>query len=406
MRMNSARRILRPTAPVAKRFQSSSKKGLIERLNEGPVIGDGGYVFAMEKRGYTKAGPWTPEATVEHPEAVIELHREFARCGADVLQTFTFYASEDKLDNRGNYAAKNHGVRDINLAACKLAQQVSNEFGGLTAGGICQTPTYLSGMGEQKTKDEFRKQTDIFLEQDVDFIIAEYFEHVEEAVWAVEVLKESGKPVVASLCINDEGDLHGIPTAKCAKALAEAGAQVVGLNCHFGPFEALKGMKKIKEGLKDHPDTHMIVQPLGYHTPDAGVQGFIDLPEFPFGLEPRVCTRYEIHKWTREAYELGIRYIGGCCGIEPYHTRAMAEALMVERQNRLPEASKKHALEAAGLLMHTKPWVRARAKKSYWQNLMPASGRPLSPSISIPDQWGVTQGDGDLKQEFSGSHAK
>ena len=45
------------------------KKGLIERLNEGPVIGDGGFVFALEKRGYVKAGPWTPEATVEHPDA-------------------------------------------------------------------------------------------------------------------------------------------------------------------------------------------------------------------------------------------------------------------------------------------------------------------------------------------------
>ena len=38
-------------------------------MNEGPVIGDGGFVFALEKRGYVKAGPWTPEATVEHPEA-------------------------------------------------------------------------------------------------------------------------------------------------------------------------------------------------------------------------------------------------------------------------------------------------------------------------------------------------
>jgi hypothetical protein len=47
----------------------STKKGILERLREGPVIGDGGFVFALEKRGYVKAGPWTPEATVEHPEA-------------------------------------------------------------------------------------------------------------------------------------------------------------------------------------------------------------------------------------------------------------------------------------------------------------------------------------------------
>ncbi len=43
----------------------------MERLAEGPVIGDGGFVFALEKRGYVKAGPWTPEAAVENPDAGI-----------------------------------------------------------------------------------------------------------------------------------------------------------------------------------------------------------------------------------------------------------------------------------------------------------------------------------------------
>ena len=44
-------------------------KGLMERLADGVVIGDGGYVTIMEKRGYARIGVWTPEATVEHPEA-------------------------------------------------------------------------------------------------------------------------------------------------------------------------------------------------------------------------------------------------------------------------------------------------------------------------------------------------
>ncbi len=45
-------------------------QNIIERLNAGEVvIGDGGFVFALEKRGYVKAGPWTPEVTVTHPEA-------------------------------------------------------------------------------------------------------------------------------------------------------------------------------------------------------------------------------------------------------------------------------------------------------------------------------------------------
>ncbi len=89
-------------------------QGLLERLADGPVIGDGGFVFALEKRGYVKAGPWTPEATVENPDAVRELHREFLRAGSDVMQAFTFYASDDKLENRGNTAASMYSGAAIN----------------------------------------------------------------------------------------------------------------------------------------------------------------------------------------------------------------------------------------------------------------------------------------------------
>ena len=35
---------------------------------------------------FRQAGPWTPESAVEDPEAVRQLHREFLRAGADVMQ--------------------------------------------------------------------------------------------------------------------------------------------------------------------------------------------------------------------------------------------------------------------------------------------------------------------------------
>ncbi|KAF3849282.1 hypothetical protein F7725_015779 [Dissostichus mawsoni] len=74
---------------------------------------------AKKKRGYVKAGPWTPEAAAEHPEAVRQLHREFLRAGSNVMQTFTFYASDDKLENRGN--TPRFSGQQINEAACDLA---------------------------------------------------------------------------------------------------------------------------------------------------------------------------------------------------------------------------------------------------------------------------------------------
>ena len=62
------------------------------------------------------------------------------------------------------------------------------------------------------------------------------------------------------------------------------GADIVGVNCHFDPVTAVKTVKMMMEGVgKAGLKAHYMVQPLAYHTPDCNCQGFIDLPEFPFG---------------------------------------------------------------------------------------------------------------------------
>lgn len=390
---------------ISKRLFSSSapKKTILERLAAGPVLGDGGFVFELEKRGYVKAGPWTPEANCEHPEAVKQLHTEFARAGSDVMQTFTFYASEDKLENRGNYSAQAYGVSQLNEQACFLARDVGDKYGCLVAGGICQTPDYLSNKGEQAVKNQFRKQLDMFKKNNVDFMIAEYFEHIEECQWAVQACLEYDFVTAANMCIGPEGDLHGNSVGDCGLKMYEAGAKIVGLNCHFDPFILLNGMEKMikafeGQGLKINEDVFLMVQPLAYFTPDANKQGFIDLPEFPFALEPRILTRWDMQRFAREAADMGVRYIGGCCGFQPYHIRALAEELVEERGGRPHDAGKKWEPNAGGLLMHTKPWVRARANDEYWKNLNLGTGRPTSHAFSKPDAWGVTQGDEELKQ--------
>jgi len=382
---------------------SVDKKNLLERLNANEVIiGDGGFVFALEKRGYVKAGPWTPEAVMEEPEAVKQLHREFLRSGSDVMQTFTFYASDDKLENRGNTASEKFTCRGINERACEIAREVANEGENvLVAGGICQTPSYLSGAGKEECQKQFAAQLDCFTSKKVDFMIAEYFEHIEETEWAIESCLKTGLTVCANMCIGPDGDMHGNSVEECAKRMAKAGAHVVGVNCHFDPFVSLEAMKKIKKGLEEGGylgKVHMMVQPLAFHTPDAEKQGFIDLAEFPFALEPRICTRFDMQRFAREAYELGVRYIGGCCGFEPYHIRAVSEELSEERGRR-PLAGAKWIPNAGGLQMHTKPWVRARASGQYWGSIKPASGRPDCPCTSCPNKWGVTQGDDLLKQQ-------
>jgi betaine-homocysteine S-methyltransferase len=104
---------------------------------------------------------------------VLGLHREFLRAGSDVMQAFTFYASDDKLDNRGNSAAEKYTGYAINKRAAELAKQVAAEGDALTLGGVSQCPTYLSGAGKAEVQEEFRKQIKVFVESDLDFLLCE-----------------------------------------------------------------------------------------------------------------------------------------------------------------------------------------------------------------------------------------
>ncbi|NXT12797.1 BHMT1 methyltransferase, partial [Prunella fulvescens] len=344
-------------------------QGILERLDAGEiVIGDGGFVFALEKRGYVKAGPWTPEATVEHPEAVRQLHREFLRAGSNVLQTFTFYASEDKLENRGNYVAEKISCHKVNEAACDIAREVADEGDALVAGGVSQTPSYLSCKDKSEVKAAFQKQLEVFMKKNVDFLIA-------EAVWAVEVLKESGKPVAATMCIGPEGDMHGVSPGQCAVQLVKAGASIVGVNCHFDPETSIETVRLMKEGLQAAKlKAHLMCQPLAFHTPDYARRIYFSLEFFSLFLYFLFCftaISLKCHQLNKDN--------------------------ILERNDLVTESMhnylKGRYIKGANLGAHY------CFSKEYWENLKPASGRPYCPCMSKPDGWGVTRGAKELMQQ-------
>ena len=121
-------------------------ESILKQLEEGVVLGDGGYLLALENRGYVQAGPFTPEVTIEHPNALLALHEELVHAGAEVLQVLTFYASENKLAQTG-YAGR---LEEINRAAVRIAREAG---GGraLVAGNICLTWKY------PESEDECRR---------------------------------------------------------------------------------------------------------------------------------------------------------------------------------------------------------------------------------------------------------
>ncbi|XP_057303739.1 betaine--homocysteine S-methyltransferase 1-like [Hydractinia symbiolongicarpus] len=354
-------------------MDSLKKPGILDRLNAGEVIiCDGGCTHAFERRGYVTAGAYTPEVVLEYPSAVTELHREFALCGADLLEAFAFNGTDENL-NRCRTNETKLVAKDVSDAGCKLVKEVAKEYGCLVAGPISPTDSFGKNMGKEKVQKEFQAQVDVFKSQNMDLLIAEYFSYIEEAEWAVEVMKSTGAPVAISLCIGPLGDCNGVSVEECGIRLAKTGADIIGTNCRFDPDMCLDTLIRMKKAVENEGmKKHWICQPLGYRTADAGIRGFEDLPEAVLALESRLISRWDAHKFARRAYEAGVRFIGGCCGFEPYHIRAMAEELHKER-GRLPKNSR--GLYGSSLKHHHNPIVQERANKEYWYNLIPSDGR-------------------------------
>ena len=172
------------------------KRGLIERLQAGPVICAEGYLFELERRGYVQAGAFVPEVVLDHPEAVLELHREFVRAGSDVVEAFTYYAHREKMRLIG----REHQLEAINLQALALAKQVADETGALVAGDICNTNLYeRSDESERTVRAMFEEQVGWAVDAGVDFIIGETYSDLGEALIALDVIKQSDLPAVITI---------------------------------------------------------------------------------------------------------------------------------------------------------------------------------------------------------------
>jgi betaine-homocysteine S-methyltransferase len=297
------------------------KKSILERLAEGVVLGDGGYLLELEKRGYVQAGPFTPEVSLTCPEALLELHREFLRAGAEVLQTLTFYASEDKLNTVG-LGGK---VDDINRAAVKIARRAAAGSDALVAGNISLTWVYepKDAKSSDRVRALFDRQLEVMMEDGVDFVIGETYSWLGEALIAVERIKKTGLPAMVTMSFEQHPESYeGHSPAECAKRLADAGCEIVGINCLRNPAYTLPLMKEVRAAVSGF----VACQPTAYRT-SADAVDFTTLPNFPVALDPLQLSRAEMADYASEAKALGINFIGSCCGSVACHVKAMAKAL-------------------------------------------------------------------------------
>jgi betaine-homocysteine S-methyltransferase len=344
------------------------RDGLIERLARGPVICAEGYVFELERRGYLQAGSYVPEVVLEHPEVVRQLHLDLVRAGSDVVEATTYYAHREKLRLIG----KEDLLEPLNRQALEIAKEVALESGALFAGDICNTNTFLDGDPEsaRAVRAMFEEQVGWAADASVDYVIAETFFWAEEALIALDVVKQAGLPAVVTFAIHSDGtSFEGWTPGEACRRLEAAGADVVGLNCLRGPQTMLPLLREVRGAVSGHvaalpvPYRTTEVQPTFFALTDPSSPRAPDHRAFPDALDGLACTRFEIADFGREAHALGIAYLGVCCGGGPHHVRSLAEAL-----GRTPPASRYSPDMSKHAFLGTDPQVR-REYQEYGERL-------------------------------------
>jgi betaine-homocysteine S-methyltransferase len=309
-------------------------KPLLSLIKEAPVLGDGGYLIELERRGYVDSGSrrekvgtgrgsgqFTPEVAIENPDALRELHREFLRAGSKALQALTFFGTREKL-NRAGYGSQTEA---INAAAVKLAKEVAGNT-ALVAGSVSRTQLVeREGMSAlDKVRDHIAEQICMLKDAGIDFLILETFFHLSEMKVALECAAASGLPVVATMSFRPlvTQCTDGHTPADCARVMADLGAVAVGANCEQDPARMLPLLREMRAAV----NVTLAAQPAAFHTTEQ-CHSFTRLPQFPDDLETIQISRREFENFGKAARAEGIGYIGGCCGCNAAYIRALADGL-------------------------------------------------------------------------------
>jgi betaine-homocysteine S-methyltransferase len=290
---------------------------ILEQLAEGPVLGDGGYVYILQQRGVPMDG-YTPYGILTHAEAIRQLYQEFLDAGVDVIQAQTFQGTRNRLEQVGMADR----YEEIHRRAVELAREVVGSA-ALVAGSIGSAVgsrgLAAAGLTPDDARRLYQEECDLVAGLDVDFLIVETFMWMDDILSAVSAAKRTGLPVIATVSFKAKETLDdGVSAADAARQLQAAGADAVGINCMREPSRMLPLVREMRETV----DGFVAMQPIGFRCRPE----YTHLHHVPDWTQ-RVLSPGEMAAYAREAAAMGVNYIGSCCGSGPDQVRAMAEAL-------------------------------------------------------------------------------
>ncbi|MHC4336529.1 MAG: homocysteine S-methyltransferase family protein, partial [Planctomycetota bacterium] len=269
--------------------------------NQEIVLLDGAMGTQLDKRGLMSRG----RNNLEAPQVVLEIHREYTRCGCHALTTNTLTM------NRIYIETHNVGVdvRDVNRAGAELARQAAGDD-QYVLGDISSTGQMLEPYGDYKESEfyeTFKEQAQALVEAGVDGFIIETMFDLREALCALRACKDTfSLPVIVSLAFTTEEKggrtMMGNSAEDCAKRLTEAGADAIGANC--GDIDPAQ-MAKIVSVLKSATRLPILAQPNAGKPKLVNDKTVFEMGpgDFAAGIAECLCA--------------GARLLGGCCGTTP-----------------------------------------------------------------------------------------
>jgi len=296
------------------------KKPLLERLKEGPLLGDGAMGTQLMIAGLEQGG-CGEEWNLRHPEKVLAIQKRYADAGSDCILTNTFGGSRIMLNRHGNA----DDVVPINRAAVEVVKQAFASAGrdGYVIGDVGPFGGLMEPYGdftEQQVRDAFTEQAKALVDAGADAIIIETQTSLEELGIGIEAAKEAGAAcIIGSMAYDVTLDgstfrtMMGIDPERAAEFMAQQGAHVVALNC--GTRMDMTRAREAIERYKRATDLPVMAQP------NAGQPKLVNM-KVVYDETPA-----EMVKGVVPLLEAGTNIVGACCGSTPDHIAAFRKAM-------------------------------------------------------------------------------
>ncbi len=281
------------------------------------------------------------ELNLSAPQIVKEIHQEYVRAGAEVIESNTFGGNRIRLNAFG-FGEK---FVSINQTGVRLAREAAGDR-AFVAGAIGPLGAPIEPLGPisfAEARSIFKQQAEALIEAGIDLLVLETFYDLSELREAIFAAREAAGPemvIVAQVTVEDDGTLRdGTSTETFTRSLDEWPVDVIGINCSAGPKTVLDTIEKMV------PLTTKALSAM----PNAGLPAKVE------GRNIYLCSPEYMAQYARRFLQAGVRLIGGCCGTTPEHIKNICS----EVRSLQPV---QHRTVAVETIDETKPPVKRLAK--------------------------------------------